>query len=64
MELAGAIKGQPVGVLIDSSATSNFILDQVVIALHLKVVPEALFEELTLADGSTVKAAGYVQFML
>ena len=64
LELAGKVKGRPVKVLIDSGATGNFISDHIVTALDLQVVPEAQHEELTLADGSVVKAAGFVQFWL
>ena len=64
LEVAGRVKRRPIKVLIDSGATGNFISDQVVTALRLKVKPEGQFEELTLADGSVVKAAGYVQFKL
>ena len=64
LELAGKVKGRPVKVLIDSGATGNFISDHIVTALDLAVMPEAQHEELTLADGSVVKAAGFVQFWL
>ena len=64
LELAGRVKRRPIKVLIDSGATGNFVSDQVVTALRLKVRPESQFEELTLADGSMVKATGYVQFQL
>ena len=64
LELSGRVKERPIRVLIDSGATGNFISDELVIALRLRVVPEAHFAELTLADGSIVKAAGTVQFKL
>ena len=64
MELAGKVHNHPVKVLLDSGATGNFISDNVVNSLQLQIVPEAQNEELTLADGSVVKADGYVQFKL
>ena len=51
-------------MLIDSGATGNFISDRVVATLELQVEPEDAEEELSLADGSVVKASGYVQFKL
>ena len=62
MELVGQVKRQLVSILLHSSATTNFITDQIVAALHLKVVPKPQFDELMLANSSVVKAAGYVQF--
>ena len=51
-------------MLIDSGATGNFISDRVMATLELQVEPEEEAEELSLADGSMVKASGYVQFRL
>ena len=41
LELARKVHNHPVKVLIDSGATGNFISDNVVNSLQLKVVPEA-----------------------
>ena len=51
-------------MLIDSGATGNFISDELVIALRLWAMPKAHYEELTLADGSIVKAVWNSQFKL
>ena len=51
-------------VLLDSGATSNFILDTLATALKLKIHSDVDFHDLTLADGSIVWTAGYVQFTL
>lgn len=64
LELAGLVNGRPIKVLMDSGATGNFISDRVVTALELQIEPEDNEDELTLADGSLVKARGRVQFQL
>ena len=51
-------------VLIDSGATGNFITDGLVTAWELPTELEEDHQELKLADGSTVQAAGRVQFNL
>ena len=54
------MEGRIVKVLIESGVANNFISDQIVTALNLQIVPKAQFDELTLLDGSMVKAVGYV----
>ena len=64
IELSGTVNKNIVKVLIDSGATGNFISEELIIAWGLRVEPEPQYEELTLVDGSIVKAAGRVQFNL
>ena len=51
-------------MLLDSSAIGNFVLDAMVTALGWLVQEEEEFHELTLADGTVVPIAGYVQFVM
>ena len=51
-------------MLLDSGATGNFVSDAIVTTLGLPVREEEDFYELTLADGTVVPTAGYVQFMM
>ena len=47
-------------MLLDSSATGNFISDAMAIALKLQVQDDEDFHELTLADWTDVPTIGYV----
>ena len=51
-------------VSLDSGVTSNFISDAIATALKLKIKSDVDFQDLTLADGSKVWTAGYVQFTM
>ena len=51
-------------VLLDSGATGNFISDAMATALKLKITSDVDFQDLTLADGSKVWTAGYVEFTM
>ena len=64
LELAGRVNGYPARVLIDSGATGNFISDRLITAMELNIEPEDDEEELTLADGSVVRAKGIAHFQL
>ena len=64
IELASRMKGRPMKVLLDSGSTSNFILDRLATILKLKIHSDVDFKDLTLADGSIVWTARYVQFTL
>ena len=61
--MSGQVKKQPIKVLIDSGATGNFIIDDLV-TRNLPVELETQHQDLKLADGSTVQAIGRVQFKL
>ena len=64
MELFSSVQKCPVKMLLDSSATSNFVSDAMVTALGLPVQEEEDFHDLTLADGTVVLTAGHVQFIM
>ena len=64
LELASTVQKRPVKMLIDSGATGNFISDAMVTALKLQVQEEEDCHEVTLADGTDVSTAGYVQFVM
>ena len=51
-------------VLLDSGTTGNFISDAMATVLKLKITSDVDFQDLTLADGSKVWTAGYVQFTM
>ena len=51
-------------MLIDSGSTGNFISDQVVVSLHLKVVEDGIRQKLVLPDKSIIWAGGWVYFLL
>ena len=56
IELSSRIYKKYVKVLVDSGSTGNYISDQIVWDFYLIVKKEEGYEELTLADGSKVKA--------
>ena len=56
IELSSRIHKKYVKVLVDSGSTGNYISDQIVRDFNLIVKKEEGYEELTLADGSKVKA--------
>ena len=58
IELSGQVKKQLVKVLIDSGATGNFITDDLVTAWDLPVELGMQHQDLKLANGTTVQAAG------
>ena len=58
------IKRRPLKVLIDSRSTGNFISDQVVASLHLKVVEDGIRQKFILPDKSIIWAGGWVDFLL
>ena len=64
LELSGKIKRRLLKVLIDSGSTGNFIFDQVVASLHLKVVEDGIRQKLILPDKSIIWAGGWVDFLL
>ena len=64
LELSSTVQKRPVKMLIDSGATGNFISDAMVTALKLHVQQEEDYHEVTLADGTDVSTAGYVQFVM
>ena len=64
IELARLVKNRPVKMLLDSNAIDNFISDTVATALKFQVQEDEGFCELTLADGTVVPTAGYVQFVM
>ena len=64
IELSDQVKKQLVKVLIDSSATNNFITDDLMTTWDLPVELERQHQDLKLADGSTVQAVGQMQFKL
>ena len=64
LELSGKIKRRPLKVLIDFGSTSNFISDQVVASLHLKVVEDGIRQKLILLDKSIIWPGGWVDFLL
>ena len=64
LELSGKIKRRPLKVLIDSGSTGNFISDQVVASLHLKVVEDGIRQKLILPDKSIIWAGGWVDSLL
>ena len=64
MELSGKIKRRPLKVLIDSESIGNFISDQVVASLQLKVVEDSIRQKLILPDKSIIWAGGWVDFLL
>ena len=51
-------------VLLHLGATDNFISDAMGTTLKLKITLDMDFQDLTLADGSQVWTAGYVQFTM
>ena len=64
IELSILVKKRLVKILLDSGATSNFISDVMATALKLQVQEDEDFYEVTLADGTIVPTAGYVQFVM
>ena len=64
MELSNMVKKRPIKMLIDSGATGNFISDAMVTAFNLQVQSDEDDWDLTLADGTVVQTAGYVQFTM
>ena len=64
LELSSSVQKRPVKMLVDSGATGNFVSDAMVTALGLPVQEEEDFHEVTLADGTVVTTAGYVQFVM
>ena len=64
LELSSSIQKRLVKMLVDSGATGNFVSDAMVTALGLPVQEEEDFHEVTLADGTVVTTAGYVQFVM
>ena len=60
LELVGRIGKRPVHMVIDSGATSNYILAQEYVARRVKIEREQGGKELTMVDGSSVKAFGRV----
>ena len=63
-ELAGRVGKRPVSVLLDSGSTGNFVGTQTCTELKLAIKEDAYAEELTMADGTTVKTQGKVQIQL
>ena len=51
-------------VLLDSGTSGNSISDAMATALKLKITSNVDFQDLTLAYGSKVWTAGYVQFTM
>ena len=51
-------------VLLDSGMMGNFVSDAMATALKLKITSNVNFQDLTLADGSKVWTARYVQFTM
>ena len=64
LELSSTVQKRPVKMLIDSGATGNFVSDAMVTALKLQVQQDEDDDEVTLADGTVVSTAGYVQFVM
>ena len=64
IELSRLVEKRPVKMLLDSHATSNFILDAMAITLKLQVQNNEDFHELTLANGTAVPTAGYTEFVM
>ena len=64
LELSSTVQKRPVKMLIDSGATGNFVSNAMVTALKLQVQQDEEDDEVTLADGTVVSTAGYVQFMM
>ena len=64
IELASRVKERPVKVLLDSGTTGNFISYAMATVLKLKITSNVDFQDLTLADGSKVWTARYVQFTM
>ena len=60
IEFASFVKKRLVKMLLDSSATGNFILDVMAIVLKLQVQDDGDFHELMLANGTIVPTARYV----
>ena len=59
MELSSSVQKRPVKMLLDSSATSNFISDAMAIALKLQVQKDEDIHELTLGDGTILPTPRY-----
>ena len=64
IELSSSVKKRPVKMLLESGTTGNFILDAMATALKLQVQDDEDFHELTLANGTVMPIAGYVQFIM
>ena len=64
LELSGNIKRRPLKDLIDSGSIGNFIPDQVVASLHLKVAEDGIRHKLILPDKSIILAGDWVDFLL
>ena len=64
LELAGRVCQNAIRVLLDFGSTGNFASTQFVAAIGLSVQPDPEWEEVTLADGSTLKTEGRVQFTM
>ena len=64
IELSSWVKEPPMKVLLDLGVSGNFISYAMATALKLKITSDVDFQDLTLADGSQVSSAGYVQFIV
>ena len=64
MELSNSVQKRPVKMLLDLGAIGNFGSDAMVTASGMPVREEEEFHELTLADGTVMLIAGYVQFVM
>ena len=64
IELSNSVKKRPMKMVLDSSATSCFILDAMATALKLQVQDDEDIHELTLDNGAIVPIARYAQFMM
>ena len=64
LELACRVRQNAMRALLDSGSTGNFVSTQFVAAVGLSVQPDPEWEEVTLADGSTLKTEGRVQFTM
>ena len=64
IELSNSVKKCPAKMLLDSSATSNFISNAMVAALKMQVYDNEDFHELMLANGTIMPTTGYVQYVM
>ena len=64
VEVVARIRGRNVKALIDCGSTGNYINDSLVPALGMEVILEEDFELLQMANKTTVRAQGYVSFLL
>ena len=64
IELSSSAKKSTVKMLLDSSATGNFLLEAMATTLKLQAQDDEDFHELTLANGTVMPATRYVQFVM